>query len=316
MRTAVVTGISSFLGHHLVRAFAEAGWRVVGTHRTPLGQLEPPYRRRFVEVSPLLFQAERVDLTDPGGIRAVVRRHKPDVWVHHAGWARDLGSERYDLGYADQVNVLPLPELHQAMAEVGGGILVTGSGAEYGDAPGPHREDGPCWPTSAYGLSKLGETLRARQLSALHGVPVRVARVYGLYGSRDNPGRLAPTLLDRLVRRQPVRVAPGLLRDYCDAGDVARAYLNLADDLPRGPLFGIVNLCSGTGVSLTQLARAMAEATGADPGLVSEDPALLREGEPASAVGDPARAAALGWQAVPLEQGLRSLVDRSLQGVA
>lgn len=316
-RCVVITGVTSFIGHHLAQGFAEAGWSVTGTYRSVPGTLDPARAERWRYVEPFLDRAETLDLDDGDGIRALVDRVRPDLWIHHAGHAAGFASADYDLARGVAVNVLPLDAVYAALAGSGAGVIVTGSGMEYGAAPIPHLEDGPCLPSSSYGLTKLCETLRSRQLAVSSGVVTRVARIYTVFGSRDKPDRFIPVVIDRLRRGEPVTVAPGVARDLVSVWDVVQGYLKLSETIHNGDVFRIFNLTRGTPTALTDVALSLARLVGAGQSLVNSEPAQHRVGEPATLTGSAARAEReIGWRARDLPGSLERLVDQiSAHGV-
>ena len=306
--TVVVTGVTNFMGFHLARAFAAAGYRVVGTYFTPPARLDVLRRARWDEVQASLAEAAALDMTDPAAVQALIAAAKPKLWVHQAGLGKDFAGDAYDLAAANRLNLLPLDAIFAGMGEAGGAVLAAGSSMEYGAADCPHQEAAACLPESPYGLAKLAATLRARQLAHRHRVPTRVARVYTLFGELDGPDRLVTRLFQRLKRGEQIGIAPGVARDICDVTDLATGYLRLAADCSRGPLFDVLNLSRGEAVPLLEFAALAARLLGADPALVAEDPAMLRPGEAPVIAGDSRKARLrLGWAPAPLEEGLRRL---------
>jgi nucleoside-diphosphate-sugar epimerase len=203
----------------------------------------------------------------------------------------------------------PLEPIFAAMARVGGVIVATGSGMEYGAGAGPSAEDAACWPHSPYGLARLSATLRARQLALRYGVPTRVARIFTVFGELDAPDRVVTRLIGRLRQGERVGIAPGIRRDICDVADVAAAYCALAAEAERGPVFDIFNLSRGFATPLIELARSVARQLCADSELVFEDRSMLRSHEPLAISGDSRKALArFGWSAGPISQGIERLV--------
>ena len=100
---------------------------------------------------------------DGGAVRALVDRFAPDIWIHHAGHAVDYASLSYDQALGDSVNVAPLDAIFRALAGSRGGVIVTGSSAEYAASDRANREDETEAPEMPYGRSKKSETERARE---------------------------------------------------------------------------------------------------------------------------------------------------------
>jgi nucleoside-diphosphate-sugar epimerase len=305
---AVITGVTSFVGFHLANCFARAGWRVLATHSRE--------RERYAAV-----QAARLDALDAGvalrqldicnadALARLIGDEKPALWVHHAGYAVNYGSLDYDLAAAAAVNIAPLRPLYAALAGKGCGVIVTGSSMEYAGSDEANREDEACWPDTPYGLSKLGETLAARQLAIRHSVPTRVARLYIPFGPFDNPNKLLSSVAAAMAAGKPVDLSPcEQRRDFTAVADVCQGYLALARDMGR-ETFDVFNLCGGRAVALKALLLAMAQSAKRDPALLRFGAIPMRPGEPPVSFGDNSKAVRLlGWQPRPAERMVDALV--------
>ncbi len=305
-RAVVVTGATSFVGCHLARAFAAAGWRVTATHSRPLADYAGIAADRLDSLSGGVTLA-RLDLRQPRSVAALVGQTAPALWVHHAGHATDYASPGYDLAGSLAVNVMPLDPLFAALRGTGCGVIVTGSGMEYSASDAACREDDACVPDTPYGLSKLAESLRARQLALETEVPTRVARLFIPFGSLDNPAKLLSQVVARLRVGQPVDLSSGQQRrDFLGIADLCAGYLALADDLPRAT-FDIFNLCSGQAVALRELLIQVAREMGASQDLLHFGALPMRPGEPAVAYGSMGKAATmLGFCPRPLDEAIRT----------
>ena len=95
----LVTGAGGFIGGHVVRRFAAAGWHVTGLvhHRQPR---EPVPGVGY----------EKGDISDGASIRELVGRLAPDVIVHVAALASDVGPDALfrRLNYESVVTLAPL----------------------------------------------------------------------------------------------------------------------------------------------------------------------------------------------------------------
>ena len=313
--TVVITGVTSFLGSHVARAFAGAGYRVVGTYYTPPERMDSLRLDRWNWLQSWLAESAWLDITDAEAVHTLISTYRPRLWVHQAGIGKDFDSDRYDLAESNRVDLLPLQAIYAGMAEIRGAVLATGSGMAYGAVDCPHMEAAACWPQSPYGLAKLAATLRARQLAFRHRVVTRIARVYTVFGEMDSPNHLVARLFTRLRANERIGIAPGISRDVCDIADLAEGYLRLAADCVRGPLFDIFNLSRGRATPLFDLARIAAQQLDAPPDLIVEDPAMLRPGESPVICGDSRKAfSRLGWRARPIEDGLARLARKAVPG--
>jgi nucleoside-diphosphate-sugar epimerase len=306
--TVIVTAVGNFIGYHVARQFAASGYRVIGSHHTPLSAMDPLRRARIAALRPTLAALVSLDITRADSVRALIAATRPCLWIHQAGLGANFASEDYDLAAANSINLLPLDPIFIGMGEIGGAVLITGSGMEYGAIASPHAEAGECLPESPYGLSRLAATLRTRQLAYRYRVPTRVARLYTVFGELDRDDRLVTRLIRRLARGEAVGLAPEVARDVCDVSDVALGYVRLAADVSHGSMFDIFNLSRGTPIPLVDLARLAARELGADDGLIFQDPSMLRVDEPPVMCGDSRKALArLSWTPRPLAEGLARL---------
>ena len=107
----------------------------------------------------------------------------------------------------------------------------------------------PEWPDGLYGWAKLTGELLAGEL----GVPVTVMRPFSVYGPGMKPGFAVSSFTAQLAASPAVEIwgTGTQVRDYIHVSDVARAVVAAVAEGVDGP----VNLGTGTGTSLPELAR-------------------------------------------------------------
>lgn len=300
----VVTGASSFIGTHLVRAFADGGYEVVAVHSRPLDSYGA-LRRARLDHAAGFARLIQLDLRDHDAAVGLVKAENPDLWIHHVGDTANYTRPDYDWIGVLETTARPLASLYPAFREAGTAVIVTGTDQEYGAAEDINREDDPCRPNTPYGLSKLAETAAARQLSRFHQVPTRIARLYIPFGRFDNPRKLLPQVIDALGAGSPMDLSAGeQRRDFMGVADVCRAYLALAGDMGR-TVFDLFNISSGEPIRLRTLLEVLCREMGADEALLRFGEIPMRPGEPPLSAGDAAKArAVLGWRARPLQQAI------------
>jgi dTDP-L-rhamnose 4-epimerase len=129
------------------------------------------------------------------------------------------------------------------------------------------REDASLAPRSVYAASKAAQehyaAAWARQTDA-HVVALRYHNVYGRGMPRDTPYSGVAAMFRSAAERGESPLVfedGGQMRDFVHVDDVARANLLAAETLGRGrPGFAAYNVCSGTPVSILDVARAVAGA--------------------------------------------------------
>lgn len=151
-------------------------------------------------------------------------------------------------------------------------------------------------PDKLYGWTKLtGELMAVTAADA--GVPVSVVRPFSVYGPGMNDGFAVRGFMEQVQKRaDPIEIwgDAGQIRDYIHVDDVAGAVLAMIGQNVDGP----VNLGTGRGTMLLNLAGMMAEAAGYRPD-VKVDPDMPA-GVP-SLVADTARLREFYTPAVTLE---------------
>jgi nucleoside-diphosphate-sugar epimerase len=164
-------------------------------------------------------------------------------------------------------------------------------------------------PDTPYGLSKLTQTLRARQLAEQMDVPTRVARLYIPFGTLDNPHKLLAQTIAKLRLRLPVALSPcEQRRDFLGVADVCDFYDRLVEDLPR-TRFDIFNVAAGQPTVLRDLLIEIARLLNTGQDLLRFGAIEVRPGEPAASYADIDKARGLlKWVPTPLS----AAVERDL----
>lgn len=184
-------------------------------------------------------------------------------------------------------------------------------------------EDAPLRPRSTYAASKLAQEHYALAWSLATGGSVTALRYHNVYGARmprDTPYSGVAALFRSALeagRAPQVFEDGGQVRDFVHVSDIARAN-RLAveaalDAAPAG--FVALNVCSGTPVSIGEVAATLARAA---RGPAPEVTGQYRSGDVRHVVADPARArAVLGFSAlVGPEQGITDFADAPLRALA
>jgi GDP-4-dehydro-6-deoxy-D-mannose reductase len=296
---ALVTGGTGFVGQWLIRSLLRDGVSVTsiaahGLPNQPLLSGDESREVRWVEG----------DLRDANLIGSLLDASAPHFIYHLAAMAFPPEAatsplEAYDVNLLGFVRLAT--ELLKRRGVLDPMVLVVGSGEQYGDHPSseiPLREDAELRPRSIYSATKVAQEVVARQYFRTDGLRVVTTRSFNHSGPGHAPQYLLPSLIRRTAELRsrpgkPLTIGnPDVIRDFTHVADVVEAYRLLAE---RGSPGESYNVCSGSGSTVLDLARAVLHRMGV-AAEISSDPALVRPADIPVLVGSPARLRdATGW---------------------
>lgn len=247
---ALVTGAAGFIGRHLVTALKDAEHDVImldNLHNTnPKGQL--PDDVRFV----------LMDIRDGSALLPSFRG--VDVVYHLAAQSNVMGAVA-DIDYSFTTNVNGTYNVLAAAQKSGvRRVVFTSSREVYGDTDRlPVSEDHVLNPKNPYGASKVAGEVYCRTFQATFGLDVSVVRLSNVYGVGDR-GRVIPLWIERARSGQELELHGGRqILDFVPIRLVVEALQRAATiPLEMQP----VNIASGVGTSLHELAARIAQLPG------------------------------------------------------
>jgi GDP-4-dehydro-6-deoxy-D-mannose reductase len=294
MTRFLVTGGGGFVGQWLARLLLARGHDVVlsglGTLEASPAILTADERRRVRWIA--------MDVRRLEEIATALDASSPDVVVHLAGIAFQPAGDQnpalaYDVNVLGTVRLLALLNERRAAGTMDPVTLVVGTGVQYGIHSGdeqPLTEDAEQWPLTAYAASKTAQEAVALQSHRATGLRIVCTRSFNHSGAGQSLEYLLPSLVGRALKLKreggtTLSLGNDVVRDYLHVADVAEAYLALVE---RGRSGDVYNVCSGTGVSVRQLASdvLLRAAVSAE---ISTAPSLMRATDIPALIGSPAK---------------------------
>ena len=201
---------------------------------------------------------DEVDITAPDGLDEVLAG--ADVVVNCAAWTAVDAAETQEAA-AFAVNATGAGLLAAAATRAGARMVQISTDYVFdGEATAPYAELAPALPRSAYGRTKLAGEWAVRTLAADHLV-VRTAWLYGAHGP------CFPKTIARVAaERGAVDVVDDQVGQPTWTVDLADLVLRLVE---AGAPTGVYHGTSSGQVSWYGFARAIVEAAGMDPAIVS-----------------------------------------------
>lgn len=294
----LVTGSSGLLGRPLCERLEEGGDSVDQYDlRAPPGGNHP---ESFESRDILSREQLRSAVANANGV------------IHLAAVSRCAPAEA-DPAMAHRVNVEGTRNVLEAIQSVGRSnpwFLLASSREVYGEVRTvPVSEKFPVQPKAVYGRTKADAEAEVRRFAASNPGRATILRLTNLYGSPwDYPERVIPAFLTRARSGQPLEVrGPQQILDFLHVDDAVEAIVRSIGRFSKsdGEL-EILNIASGIGCSLRELARQVIQLTGSGSAVREVSPATWT---PSQFVADISRARSLlGWgPTIPLPQGLAEL---------
>jgi UDP-glucose 4-epimerase len=284
MASVVVTGAHGFIGRHVARRFASAGWEVTGLGHGNWSQ------RELVAYGISFWHSTDISLD-----ALITYSGKPDVIVHCAGsgsvaFSMSHPFEDYGRTVGTTAAVLEFMRLHSPRSK----LVYPSSAAVYGMAKKlPIAESDPLLPVSPYGLHKVIAEMLCRSYASIFGLSVAVVRLFSIYGEGLQK-QLLWDACSKVTRGDPQFFGSGAeLRDWLHVADAANLIYTLAQvadfECPT------VNGGSGLGVTVGEILTSVFECCNSPmKPLFTGQP---RPGDPAGYQADVTSAGRFGWKA-------------------
>lgn len=266
MTKIFVTGAAGFLGSHLVDSLVSGGDEVIGLDNLRRGSLD--YVREHLASGALTLIQD--DIRNYVVLRQALEG--VDLVFHLAAQSNVMGASS-DPDYSFTTNVVGTYNVLKASAEAGVNRFIFSSSREvYGEPKRiPVTETDKAEPKNMYGASKLAGESYCRAFDGTTELRCTVLRFGNLYGSRDRE-RVIPIWLERAAVGAPLTLYGGKqVLDFIHVSYAVSALLAAS----RFEGFGPINVATGKGTSLHELARRLLEASGSTSELFIEPPRAI-----------------------------------------
>jgi nucleoside-diphosphate-sugar epimerase len=208
---------------------------------------------------------------------------------------------------------------------VGGRFFLASTSEVYGD-PLVHPQPESYWgnvssigPRSCYDEAKRFSEAITMAYHRVHGVDVRIARIFNTYGERMRPddGRVVNTMVVQALRGEPITLHGdgSQTRSFCHVADEIIGLAAVLD----GRLTGPVNVGNPEEFTIRRLAEMIVELSGSASEIISMPLPPEREGDPVQRCPDITLVeTTYGWRpTIALADGLQRMIEwfRTEEGV-
>lgn len=246
---ALVTGVSGFIGPHIVEACLKRGWKVVGIDLNAY-----PYPR------PEGFSFTQMD------VRSLTAERLQDVdYVIHLAFVTNIPHSIKEPLATTRDNIDMTAHLLDWAAKAKVKKVVFSSTASlYGNNPVPWREEMPPNAIEPYSWQKLAGEYACAMWSARYGLPTVSLRLFQVFGENQRPDTAMSAFFRARREGKPITLTETTAqssfrtgqRDFVYVKDVARAFVLAAETgLYKGG--EIVNVGTGKVTTMEQIAKAI-----------------------------------------------------------
>jgi nucleoside-diphosphate-sugar epimerase len=295
----LITGGSGFTGGHLLKVFSEAGFECFcfGRSTPKLFSNDHKWAKHYVG-----------DILNPTDIRAALNSSKPEYVIHLSAISSNTHENVYELY---QTNILGTRALLNGLCERRvAKVIIASSSTVYGRSQSELlNESSAVQPFSDYGVSKASQELVAGMF--IERLPITVVRPFNYTGVGQSGSFVVPKIIEHLSnRRNTIRLGNiDVKRDFSDVRDVALAYFKLIESAQP---CSIVNIASGTAVSVREIFEIAAELCGHFP-KIEVDQKLVRKNEVPFQAGDTTKLRLITSfvNRIPIRDTLKWMLEKS-----
>jgi len=316
MKKLLITGISGFVGGHIVRYLfsRNAGYEIHGISRSrPAWDFYPDSPKDIKNV-----RFHQADLMDIPKIKRLIVEIQPDYILHLAAqssvaesWNTPVDSFLNNTNIF--LNILDTVRLNDAAAK----ILAIGSSEIYGvvgEKDLPLTEEKHMNPANPYAVARVAQEYLARIYADGYGLDVCSTRSFNHCGPGQSDRFVVSSIVKQFVliaqgRQEPeIQIGNGsIVRDFLDVRDVVPAYHLLLEKGKRGEVY---NICSGNGYAIRDIITMLSEMYGIRVQIL-ETRSQIRPMDNPRIVGSYQKIQRdLGWQpGIKFEKSLRSMYE-------
>ena len=316
MKRLLITGISGFVGGHIVSYLSEKNpdFEIHGISRS-----SPAWD--FVALPtgrPDDHHFHKADLLDIPRIKTFLEEIQPDYIIHLAAQSSVAESWKTPVfSFMNNTNIFLNIIDTVRLNDNGARVLSIGSSEQYGIVSTddlPLTENTPQHPANPYAVARVAQEQLAKIYAEGYNLDICCTRSFNHCG----PGQ-SERFVVSAIARQFARVVRGLqdpvihigngsiVRDFVDVHDVVAAYALLLMKGKRGEVY---NVCSGTGRTIREIVTQLADFKGINVE-VREEQAEIRPIDNPCIIGSSEKIQReLGWKpAISFEQSLLSLYE-------
>ncbi len=258
----MITGVSGFIGTHLVSRIKELGYKVI-----LVDKIKP---KNFSSCSHMSFIS--CDITKENELKKLKNIKGPIILIHLASYVPHVPSEEEKaIDDIFEVNIKGIINILNNFKNRLSKVCYVSTLEVYGTPVYlPIDENHPTNPVSFYGISKLCAEHYLRIFCWRNHIPFVVLRFSTIYGPGENYDRAIPNFIKSAIKNAPILLyGDGSdMRDYLYVDDAVEALLF---SIKKRNIQGIFNIASGNGYKIKDAAKTIIKLCNAESKIKSCD---------------------------------------------
>lgn len=267
----------------------------------------------------LKISFKEVNLLDKEALKEVLEIFKPQYILHLASFSSVAFSWQHpEESFVNNTNIFLnmtgiLKELQLPCR-----VLSIGSSEEYGNVLPKHlplKETMQLQPVSPYAVARVSQEMLSKVFVDSYHLDIILTRSFNHIGPWQDERFVVPSFIQRILNIRDAGLSEGtietgdtsIIRDFVDVRDVVNAYYMLLTEGTPGEIY---NICSGTGIALSDIIDQIADIVGVKVS-TKVNPEYVRPNDNRVVVGSHEKITTeLGWQPViKWEQTLCDMVE-------
>ena len=299
----LITGFSGFVGRHFLQYLYDKNeaMEVFGI------DIRKPAFDTSVYADRLKISFKEVNLLDKEALKKVLEIFKPQYILHLASFSSVAFSWQHpEESFVNNTNIFLnmtgiLKELQLPCR-----VLSIGSSEEYGNVLPQHlplKETMQLQPVSPYAVARVSQEMLSKVFVDSYHLDIILTRSFNHIGPWQDERFVVPSFIRRILNIRDAGLSEGtietgdtsIIRDFVDVRDVVNAYYMLLTEGTPGEIY---NICSGTGIALSDIIDQIADIVGVKVS-TKVNPEYVRPNDNRVVVGSHEKITTeLGWQPI------------------
>ncbi|BDQ31822.1 NAD-dependent dehydratase [Nitrosopumilus zosterae] len=250
MDEILVTGITGFIGNHLVPELSK-NYKILGISKNK-------------KKSTKNFKLRTMDITKSDFISRI-----PFSKIVHMAAYSDVNYCNLNPTKCFELNVKSTQKMLEVARKNDSSFIFLSSSHVYGTPQKlPLSEKDPCYPLTHYAASKKMSEILCETYSQTYDLDIRIARIFSVYGPKSPKSNLVFNIMNQMINNSKIKLGnTSPKRDFIFISDVINGLIKIINSKRKG--FQTYNIGSGNSTSVKEIVKTCLKIHGKNLELIS-----------------------------------------------